>query len=738
MKWRGFRGFISVILLISVALGGCIKGEKSMVKIPPEVASHSDNPKYIFSSFYSHEGVELEGNAMDYSLPLSEDDIKNLDILQERLNLSADAVEVLKKNGFVVVDYGKTEDITKIYQDMRTRGIPIFVTPDTFLHIYHIHFNEILKNIEERDFFDSLVKITEKLYETSLSDYSTFTDERMKEASRRNVAYFAVALHLLGKKVDVPSYAEKMVDREISNIAAHEGFATSSIFHYEEDYSQYVPRGHYTQSEKLQRYFMAMMWYGRMAFLLKGGEGAIITEEDASIATSQACLISSHLSSISIEGENAFDMWKRMYAITSFFVGLSDDLTPYEYLEKMLELFGENFSISIFSDDRNIEAMQEALLALRPPSIYGGTGNYGISPPFTKEKMMDLLNKTRGMRFMGQRYVPDSYIFQQLVSPSVGMYDGDEDKKPFTMEITMGGAARCFPRGLDLMAVFGSERALQILEEEGDTSYSGINTSYIKQMEMLREKFDAMNVSEWNRNLYWSWLYSLKALLGDFDNAYPSFMRSEAWKDRELCTALASWSELRHDTILYAKQSYTPRLTSVPAPTPGYVEPVIEFYLRMEALVNMTLKGLKEMNAINETEEANLRSLQGIIGRMAEISAKELEGKEMSDDDYTFLTNFVEKINSTLYGMSKEAKTTLMVADVHTDANTMQCLEEGVGYVKAIIVAYPTSHGIYAGVGPMLSYYEFKQPVSNRLTDEEWKEMVDSISPPEWTSSFTI
>jgi len=68
----------------------------------------------------------------------------------------------------------------------------------------------------------------------------------------------------------------------------------------------------------------------------------------------------------------------------------------------------------------------------------------------------------------------------------------------------------------------------------------------------------------------------------------------------------------------------------------------------------------------------------------------------------------------------------------------MQCLEEGVGYVKAIIVAYPTSHGIYAGVGPMLSYYEFKQPVSNRLTDEEWKEMVDSISPPEWTSSFTI
>jgi len=61
------------------------------------------------------------------------------------------------------------------------------------------------------------------------------------------------------------------------------------------------------------------------------------------------------------------------------------------------------------------------------------------------------------------------------------MYVGNNT--PFTMCITPAGPpARCFPRGLDIMAVLGSERAADILIEEGDTEYAGINTSYDKQL----------------------------------------------------------------------------------------------------------------------------------------------------------------------------------------------------------------------------------------------------------------
>ena len=38
---------------------------------------------------------------------------------------------------------------------------------------------------------------------------------------------------------------------------------------------------------------------------------------------------------------------------------------------------------------------------------------------------------------------------------------------------------------------------------------------------------------------------------------FPASLKGEAWRRKQLRTALASWAELRHDTILSAKQSYT-------------------------------------------------------------------------------------------------------------------------------------------------------------------------------------
>src|SRR5512141_744829 len=60
-------------------------------------------------------------------------------------------------------------------------------------------------------------------------------------------------------------------------------------------------------------------------------------------------------------------------------------------------------------------------------------------------------------------------------------------------------------------------------------------------------------------------------------------MRARAWAMKTLNTQLASWTQLRHDTILYAKQSYTREaLCSYPA---GYVEPRVAFWQRLRATV---------------------------------------------------------------------------------------------------------------------------------------------------------
>jgi len=219
-------------------------------------------------------------------------------------------------------------------------------------------------------------------------------------------------------------------------------------------------------------------------------------------------------------------------------------------------------------------------------------------------------------------------------------------------------------------------------------------------------------------------------------------MQTSAWQDKELTTALASWTELRHDTILYAKQSYTAMTTSMPPekkPVVGYVEPVPEFYNRLLALTRMTNSGLGEMGVLDGSAKHRLENLDVILERLVEISSKELENEELTEDDYDFIKNFGDNLDGVIAGVEDKAKKTTIVADVHTDGNTGQVLEEGVGYVDLIVVAYKLPDGrILVGAGPVMSYYEFKHPMSERLTDEAWRDLLAASPPekPEWVSNF--
>ncbi|PXF50317.1 MAG: dTDP-glucose 4,6-dehydratase [Candidatus Methanophagaceae archaeon] len=787
-------------ILVAVFISGCVD-QGNHEQLPPSengTGNGTGNPKLALASSYEPREFSVTAKAPQYQLPLNLNEVANSGKINATFNLESDAKAKLESNGFVVIPWRHGDDIVQPYKTMKELGIPIFVTSDTLLHLYHIQFNEILKDLEEGEFFDEILDLSKAMQERSQADYEAFSDatdserdSELKEAARRNVAYFSVALTLLqtpteaeeaeAEEVEVPDYVKDEVAAEVGKIEKHEGFEPSCIFNadacegrgcedeccYCEDYSQYVPRGHYTRSERLEQYFKAMMWYGRTAFLLKGGnvsagecsgvgggggrETPLVTEEDAKIATIQASLLSSELPAVKV-GENktktAQEVWTRIYSVTAFFVGTADDLTPYEYQRAVREVFGAEHSDQTFLkfDDEKLLQLKAELAGVRSPEIYGGSGVCVVYPPFTREKLQACLAKTKGLRFMGQRFVPDSYLFQQLVSPAVGMFagEGEECESAFTCCYTAAGPARCFPRGLDVFAVLGSERAEEILKAEGDTKYEGKNTSYEKQLNSLKQEFEQFSVSDWNRNLYWSWLYALKPLLAEFPAGYPTFMQTQEWQEKELQTALASWTELRHDTILYAKQSYTPVLKSAfPQPTPvrGFVEPVPEFYARLLALTEMTESGLAKMDALEVLEEKHrdrLESLESILNRLIEISTKELENRELSEEDYEFIRRFGENLDSVVAGVETEGKQTTIVADVHTDANTKQVLEEGVGEVDLILVAYkpPGRTGgageageagegqIVVGAGPVLSYYEFKHPMSDRLTDEKWRKML--------------
>ncbi len=745
----------------------------SSMETEPVDLSVVDTGKIIFSGLYSSEPMEVSLDAPQYQLPIGTSDISNFQSFSAKISLSNAALALLERNGFVVVENPydpEEEDITRPYERLKDEEIPLFITSDSLLHLYHVQFSETLRQIEEKAFYDGIWDISRSLLEDSIEKYNGSSGD-LNEASRRNVAYFAVGLSLLRPRegqvctdeslledpgsfreedldrygFELPGFVAEIVKEELGLIEGHEGFSQSPTFIYREDYSQYVPRGHYTRSEKLENYFEAMMWYGRMSHLLKGSDqieegetcsdlsicDALISTYDSKIQTMQACLIAAGFA----ESPELKAAWDRIYAVTSFYVGLSDDLGPNEYIEALDSVFNGVFDPNDL-DDQTIGRLKARLAEYRPPEIYGGTGEIGILPPLTPEQADEVLEATKGFRLMGQRFVPDSYMFQNLVIPKVTRLIGQEEA--FTAAMTPIGPARGFPRGLDLMALLGSGRAAELLDELNDSSY----LNYSTQFDQLREEFEGFSEEDWNRNLYWSWLHALKPLLEEFGEGYPTFMQTEAWRDKELITALASWAELRHDTILYAKQSYTVEVLGevIKEPAISYVEPVPRFYSGLLALTKMTREGLDEMDALDDEARSRMESLEGILARLVQISGKELENEELSQEDYDFIRDFGESLEDTLQGVDERARKTTMVADVHTDQNSKQVLEEAVGYVRLMIVAYKVPDGrILVGAGPVMSYYEFRQPMGDRLTDEGWKEMLGTDPPesPEWTPNFT-
>ena len=80
-----------------------------------------------------------------------------------------------------------------------------------------------------------------------------------------------------------------------------------------------------------------------------------------------------------------------------------------------------------------------------------------------------------------------------------------------------------------------------------------------------------------------------------------------------------------------------------------------------------------------------------------------------------------------------------LVADVASNANAKVVLEEAIGLVDHIYVIANGPHGLHLTRGGVYSYYEFIQPIDQRLTDDAWREHVASgdLPPrPVWTDAF--
>jgi len=650
---------------------------------------------------------------------------KDMSYAKKRVNpftFTPQAEVIFKKNDFVVIPSREFKDVTSVYEDCKTKGIPIFVTNDAILHTTHILLDYTWRIVEIEKIRPTLIELTQALLEESLHQYKEVKYPNVKEAALKNVMFFSVALKLLDRSKPIPDLVKSKVRNEIELIDKHKGWASSPIFEdpqskylYQEDYSQYIPRGHYTRNKEFESFFRTLMWYGRMLFPLprKGWE----IDDFLTRTTRQALLITYLLTQSQIKDKQAFKIWEDIHQSITFFIGESDDLTFYDYRALLEKVYGRSPSLKDFESDDSIITFILEAMKLKEPKIESGI-------KWTTMPRPDAFYK-KGFKFLGQRYTPDSYIFQQLVYPRV--------------------QGRFLPKGLDVMAVFSSKIAKSILKEESDFKKEG----YREKLKELEGKFSWLSEKEWTKSLYWMWLYCLQPLLEEKRGIYPQFMTNQNWVKKSLNTSLSSWTELRHDTILYVKQPYTPPKGGLLRLTKGYVEPYPLVYRRVRKLIQSTKDNLLSRDLLIPECEKKLEDFEKLLSQLEAISQKELEGKPLNPQEYQLIWN----IGSTLSSLTHFSKPIMdkitsgtdskmmVISDVHTDANTARVLEEAVGYPFIIYVMVPIEGKLTLTRGAVFSYYEFPQPIDKRLTDEEWQkilEMGKEPALPEWTEGFMV
>ena len=654
----------------------------------------------------------------------------------------------------------RVDDWTQTYKNIGGGSIwsrapenSVFISSDYLLHVYHRFLEKEFENIENKNLYPALREITNQVFAKAVTDYSSQTDADNKASYERIIAFFAVPKAILDSafaevsantttdqnldtdanilknlddlKSTIPDSSYQKAKAELNLILAHNILAPSPLFNEfltqkgiqnPQDYTQFTPRSHYTKNSALRSYFRAMMWFGRNNFIVSSPE---LTRDALNI-------------SLLMKATNELPNWEKIYIPTAFLVGQSDDLSLSDYLDNL------NKSNLTTVDANVVTQIQAAMKDYRNPQIQSSAlvGNNVFNT--TKSELLLL---TKGFRFMGQRFTPDAFIFSSLTQ-------GDEKADPETNQKLPSSTTATM-----VMSILGNKTADPIVQNWISTNAPDSDKVLAKNINNLKTQFSQLSDNVWTQNIYWAWLYTLKSLntADTSKTGYPGFVKNDDWNKKCLQASLGSWTELKHDTLLYAKQSYAEMGGGGDGQNPpvpkGYIEPNIPFFDRLIALVKFSQDGLNSRQLLNDDFSWRNQKLLESLTFYRDLAVKELQNEKISEDDFEKLRTDAANLNyvlSPLPGediLEKNARSAI-IADVHTDIVKSQILYEADGIPNYIYVAVKDQNGTRLTKGLVYNYYEFNNPLTQRLNDQDWQSINYTTdksklpSSPDWAKSL--
>lgn len=646
----------------------------------------------------------------------------------DKLALSPEERSAFKKDGVVNVDHQQRYSMGAAYYAIFTRDLPVLVTTDSILHALHRSYDAILQDLETTEFTNTLQTTLEKSHE-ALRKANPATP-KLKASYQDVDFYLTVARNLLseskpGNPLAVPSLLGndaqvKLTLNKIASLKLEFPPEHSDIYGGKRaiDYSQFKPRGHYTASPALARYFQALMWLGR------ADTGFVLAPPDKNagiVADDERELRSAALLALTVEQSGEQARFEAMGRAIDFMVGSSDNLTVSQLLGA-LRAAGIH-DPSALEQTGSVVAVQEKVAHAGQQQIRGQT----LVPPEIAEAEAQPPSL---FQLLGQRFMIDSYALSRLVYDSIEFKGNKQERQ--------------MPMGLDVMAAFGNDEATRLLRPELQ------RFNYSSNLLAVRRTLDDQRPEEIEQSVAGLWLDSLRKL-DDVPSKghFPEAMKRTPFARKQLQTQLASWAELRHDTVLYAKESYS---AGIMCEYPeGYVEPYPELFARLAQLSSLAKQRFVAMG-LTQAYADFFGSFSDTMRYLEILARKELEAKPFSAEESGFLKKTIDARGfgcgpptydgwyvRLFYGGEAQLWKP-SVSDVHTDPTSGTVLQAGVGDVNFMLLAVDNQkdHAVY--VGPVYSYYEFTRSASDRMTDEEWSAAISAGAVPArpawWAAAF--
>ena len=629
---------------------------------------------------------------------------------QQLKDFDSTLCQKLAEEGFAIVP-SNTAQLFHVYERNDYSDFPSFVTTDLYLQLYHLYIDCMLRELEEYQLLPLMTEYTQDMIDAMLAiiHNADNDDSETKRIAGRNLQFFRVALHLFtGKPINASYTTEKA---EIEKCLKAENTRSGMLMDYMGEisfpYSLFRTRGHYTRSDGLKRYFRGMMW-------LQTATMGLDYETEVKQAVQMAYAMKLF--------KKTRQKYDKIDNLITLLMGKHDNLS---LLQVITEVDKTAMSMDeLLNDDKEIAKLTKVLNEI-------GNKQTRIRPKFEKTSH----NK---INVMPQRYQPDAEVLQEMVD-----YDSNPTK-------------RGVPKGIDVMAAMGVTAAEQILKEE-KTEWKQL----LPNLDKMKKRMDEI---DWSETTATQWMETLKVLTTGTDSKSPYFMQNPNWSKKDLNAALASWAELKHDAILYAKQPMGAECgggENVPEPVvKGYVEPNVKFWKKASELLENTAKLLKDQNMMTEKIEGVTERLREEVEFLLRVSEKEIAGKILTDEEYdqiSYIGATFENISLDLLRMPDQNlynwidiegadRKVALVADVYTanaDNNKNKAiLFEAVGDADEIYVVVEIGGYLYLTRGAVLSYREFVQPIDQpRLTDEEWQKQLESNprkGVPDWMKTILL